>query len=114
MNEDVVRLRLQHIADRTAAAEGFPPAVWWEGQRAAERRVRDDLAGGRLQWQAANRWARRGLRALEAKDFETATELAWHASRFYIDALENWISRVKPSELPSMEPAKLRGRKKKK
>lgn len=110
MNEDVARIRLKHIADRTANADGFEPAAWWDGDRAGERRAIDDLKAGKLHWQSARCIALLGLEKLEEGDIESATEFACIASGFYIEALEAWLARVKPSDLPSMAPAKRRGR----
>ena len=87
--------RLTVLLKKTANATGLRPPGWWVGNKAGERRARDDMEAGRLAWRAAHGQARSGLEALSAGDLETAQLRAWAATDLYIEALEK---RLRPSE----------------
>ena len=100
------------LLNKTASATGLRAPGWWVGNKADERRTRDDMAAGRLVWHAAHGKARQGLDALSQGDVEVAQLCAWAATDFYIEALE---ARLRPSELRELgRGSQLRGRPRKK
>lgn len=108
MTYDPLRARLEQLLKSTDGAQAT--VSWWVGDRATERQALDDLASGRRYRMDAHRMAENGIRLLDAGDRDGATTAAWAATDFYTAFLESWIRRVKPSERPSIAPAKPRGR----
>jgi hypothetical protein len=102
----MLRRRLTRIFQATAGAAN--PGGWWVGDVAGERQVKDNLAAGRLSWQAAHGFARNGIAALEAGNIDMARDYAWEATEHFISAV---LTRVRPSELAVLnKPAARRGR----
>ena len=108
MTRDSLHRRLTRLLKKTASAASLPPAAWWAGDIAGERRVLDDGESGRLNWAAANRVAQSGLEALADGNLEMAEVCAWAATDHYVAALE---ARVRPSAIEDLaKKTKRRGR----
>lgn len=104
--------RLTRLLEKTASAKDLNPGGWWVGDVAGERRVQDDLKGGRLYWRSAHDMARRGLEALACENREMAESCAWEATDLYIAALE---TRIRPSDMAALgRSSQRRGRPRKK
>jgi hypothetical protein len=108
---DLLRRRFANLIKKTESGAKLPPASWWVGDKAGERRVHDDIAAGRVFWKSAYDTAVQGIKVLDKGLLEEAGVLAWMATDFYISALEN---RVRPEELNMLSrPSQRRGRRKK-
>lgn len=99
MTGDYLRVRLEIMRDKTASAAPLTGGGYWVGDTAGERRVLDDLQGGRLYWLQARRMALEGIEALDAGDREAAEVCAWAATDYYVAALEGL---VRPSDLAKL------------
>lgn len=112
MDADALRRRLSGLARKTATATALGPFAYWDGDKAAERQVRDDFAAGRAHWRSAHSAAKLGLDALDKDDRQGASEFLWIATDFYISALER---RIRQEDLQVLgKPAAKRGRPQKK
>ncbi|TIL80626.1 MAG: hypothetical protein E5Y89_09030 [Mesorhizobium sp.] len=107
-NRDPLFDRLTILVEKTSSAEAIGPGGWWVGDVAGKRRVLDDLAAGRLNWQSAHDFAEQGLKALEAGNREMAETCAWAAMDMYIAAIEK---RIRPEDRRALgQASKKRGR----
>jgi hypothetical protein len=105
---DALRERLSRILAKTASARNVEPLGWWLGDRAAERRVADDLTAGRIHFLGARENAEHGLEALDGGDLELASAALDQAELLYVAALE---CRVRPKDITELgAAAKRRGR----
>jgi hypothetical protein len=112
MNDDPLHARLTTLMQKTDGAEAT--AAWWDGDRAGRRQALDDAQSGRRFRKDAHDMAKTALRYLEKGERDTALLAAWAATDFYVAFLESWMARVKPSERPSIAPARRRGAPRKK
>lgn len=110
VNPNWLRNRLEWIKNATAPSVGLAPTAYWEGDKAEERRVQDDMDSGRLSWSQAHDFALDGLRAIDAGNLEIAESLLWHATGYFIEAV--W-SRTTPADIAFLSnSAAQRGRSK--
>lgn len=108
--EEKLRRRFTRMIAKTATAATFRPAGWWDGDKADERQVRDDLAAGRVSLNQAYEDARSGLAALDAGDLEAARQHAWSATDHYVTSLELRLQRLRPAVREKLlRPAGRRG-----
>jgi hypothetical protein len=110
--EAALRAQLTKLLHVTAGAAGLMPAAAWRGDKAGERRVRDDLASGRVSFRNAHQSAQRGLAALDRDELDLARAALDNGLWLLIDAL---MTRVRPEDRKTLgRPAKRRGRPQKK
>ena len=114
MSEDPLLIKLQRLLEKSQSA-AHTSGGFWVGDKAGERQVLDDLRAGRLWLHSVHLHAKAGIEAIRAEDRETAELEASVATDCYIEALEAFLSKVRPSDRQSLtKPAKRRGRPSKK
>lgn len=106
--QESLRNRLLKLSEKTSGPEYS--TSFWVGDRAGERQSLDDLNSGRRLLADAHQMANQALGYLDDGEGKMAVMAAWAAHDLYISFLESWLARVKPSDRPSIAPAKRRGR----
>jgi hypothetical protein len=96
MKDELLRMRLTVLLEKTAGANFDALPGWWGNDPAGECRILDDLASGRENWRRAHRRAQSGLEALSRGDLDEAESFAWAANDHYLAALE---ARIYPSDV---------------
>jgi len=110
MNEDYLLAKLVRLVTKSKGAEKSTGG-FWVGDKAGERQVLDDLRAGRLWLHSTYLHAQAGIEAIGEGDRETAELEAEVATDCYIEALETFLQKVRPSDRPLLtKPAKRRGR----
>lgn len=102
----ILRSSLEELLESTR--NSVPVGGYWVGDKAAERRVSDDMRSGALAFRAAHQRARHGLEALEKGDLGFAEAALGEGKSLLLEAVARQIPAAGLAVLRS--GAKIRGR----